>query len=230
MKKFTLIPALFLFLIGCAAQAQLPESSQTITINMSATEQVPADLIIFNITINAEADTPQEAFDLHKQREAVLASLLQDLEVNEEDINYQPIRINKRNVNNSRDRYSVTNQQVSVSFSDFDLYEKIQLTLINNGFDMFNGRFSSTKMEEGKEKALSAAIEAARERAEFIAEATGVSISKVKTINYSDRVFMPYQESADISMMRSAPAPSMMDFAQTVSVTTSISIVYEISD
>lgn len=228
--KTSFLFALFFILVGCSAQAQLSDRQQTISINMSATEQVPADLIVFNITINAEADTPQNAFELHKDRESVLAGLLMDLDIKEENINFQPLRINKRNFNNSRDTFTVTNQQVSVTFSDFELYEKIQLTLINNGFDMFNGSFTSTTLEEGKKRALASAIEAARERAEFIASATGVAINSIKTIDHSDRVIVPYMETASMSGSRSMPPPpSMMDFAQTVGVTATIQIVYEIN-
>jgi uncharacterized protein YggE len=201
---------------------------------MSATELIPADLIIFSININAEEKTPEAAFDAHKKREAVLASLLKEFDIKEEDINFQPIRMNKRtNYNNNRQEITTvqSNQQVSVSFSDFDIYEKIQVSLINNGFDSFNGNFSSTKIEEGKEKALVSAIQKAKERAAFIAEQSGVKIGDIQTINYSEhQIGRPQMVmEADMGLFKSE-SPSMMDFAQTVSVTSNISINFEILD
>jgi uncharacterized protein YggE len=230
MKKTTLAATLFLFLIGCSAQAQLAEDQRTISINMSATEMVDADQIIFNVNMNAEGDTPQEAYDLHKQREAVLAGLLKEFDIKEENISFQPIRINKRSRNNNRDQYSVTNQQVSVTFSDFEIYEQIQVSLIKNNFDSFNASFSSSELEKGKEMALASAIESAKQKAEFIASNAGVSLGKVLSINHSDHVVMPYRESADAMMARSAASPGMMDFSQTVSVSANINITFAIGD
>lgn len=220
--------------VNCSTTAQsLVENSQrTISINMSATELIPADLIIFSININAEEKTPEAAFDTHKKREAVLASLLKEFDIKEEDINFQPIRMNKRtNYNNNRQEITTvqSNQQVSVSFSDFDIYEKIQVSLINNGFDSFNGNFSSTKIEEGKKKALVSAIQKAKERAAFIAEQSGVKIGDIQTINYSEHQIGRPQMVMEADMGRlKSESPSMMDFAQTVSVTSNISINFEI--
>ncbi|MBO6620561.1 MAG: SIMPL domain-containing protein [Balneola sp.] len=199
---------------------------------MSATELIPADLIIFSININAEEKTPQAAFDTHKKREAVLASLLNEFDIKEENINFEPIRINKRtNYNNRQEEVTVsTSQQVSVSFSDFEIYEKIQVSLIENGFDSFNGSFSSSKLEEGKEKALVSAIQKAKERATFIADQSSVKLGEITTINYSEHQvnYPPMAMEADMRRFKSE-APSMMDFAQTVSVTSNISIVFSIS-
>ncbi|MEQ8578442.1 MAG: SIMPL domain-containing protein [Balneola sp.] len=199
---------------------------------MSATELIPADMIIFNININAEEKTPETAFETHKKREAVLATLLKEFDIKEENINFEPIRINKRtNYNNRQEEVTVnTNQQVSVSFSDFEIYEKIQVSLIKNGFDSFSGSFSSTKIGEGKEKALVSAIQKAKERAAFIAEQSGVKLGAIQTINYSDYQVNSRQRSVEMKLFESPDeAPSMMDFAQTVSVTANISIVFSIS-
>jgi uncharacterized protein YggE len=224
-----------IFLANCntTAQSVIENPQRTISINMSATELIPADLIIFSININAEEKTPEAAFDTHKKREAVLASLLKEFDIKEEDINFEPIRMNKRtNYNNRQEEVTVnTNQQVSVSFSDFEIYEKIQVSLIENGFDSFNGNFSSTKMEKGKEKALVSAIQKAKERAAFIAEQSGVKLGEITTINYSEHQVNRPQRSVEMKLFESPDdAPSMMDFAQTVSVTANISLVFKIED
>lgn len=234
-KGISLISAILFLTIAlnCTTTAQsLVENSQrTISINMSATELIPADLIIFSININAEEKTPEAAFDTHKKREAVLASLLKEYEIKEENINFEPIRINKRtNYNNRQEEVTVnTNQQVSVSFSDFEIYEKIQVSLIENGFDSFNGSFSSSELEDGKDKALVSAIQKAKERAAFIAEQSGVKLGEITTINYSEHQvdYPPMFMEANMGRLRS-DAPSMMDFAQTVSVTANISFVFQI--
>lgn len=232
LSKITLTVSLLFFGISCTTLAQQPVSERTITINMSASEILPADLIIFNININAEGKTPQEAYELHRERESLLAGLLQDLEIKEEDIDYQPVRMNRQRINNrynnngEQEYITSTNQSVSISFNDFSLYEKIQLTLIENGFDSFNGQFSSTKISEGKEKALITAIEAAKKRAELIAKTSGVALNGVSSINFSDHQIGIPRQTNSMEMMSRASDASMMDFGQTVEVRSNITITY----
>lgn len=235
LRKITLTVSLLFFGISCSTLAQQPVSERTITINMSASELLPADLIIFNVNINSEGETPQEAYELHRERESLLADLLKDLNIDEENIDYEPIRMNRRQVSNNRynsndqpEYITATNQSVSITFSDFSIYERIQLNLIENGFDSFNGQFSSTKISEGKEKALIAAIEAAKERAELIAETSGVELADVSTINFSDHQISIPRKASSMELMSRASDASMMDFAQTVEVSSNISISYYI--
>lgn len=213
------------------AQSMVENQQRTISINMSATELIPADLIVFTININAESKTSQEAYATHKKREAVLASLLNKFEIEEKNINFQPIRMNKHtNYNNREEDVTVqTSQQVSVTFSDFDIYETIQISLIENDFDSFNGNFSSSKLDQGKEKALISAIQNAKERAAFIASKSGVKLGKIITINYSDHQISRPQMDYEAKMLFSEP-PSMMDFEQTVSVTANIFFVFLIEN
>lgn len=232
LSKVTLTVSLLFFGMSCTTLAQQPVSERTITINMSASELLPADLIIFNVNINAEGETPQEAYELHRERESLLAGLLKDLNIDEKNINHEPVQMNRRQNNNRYNNneepnyITATNQTVSVTFSDFSIYEKIQLSLIENGFDSFNGQFSSSKVSEGKEKALIAAIEAAKERAELIAETSGVELADVSTINFSDhQISIPLQVES-MQMMSRASDASMMDFGQTVEVRSNISISY----
>lgn len=224
------IISIFVFGMGCATQAQQISTpiQEKISINMSAAEAVEADIIQFNININAEGATPETAFDIHKTRESLLADLLKEFEIEDKNIQYQPIRISKRYSNDRKSQFSITNQQVSLSFSDFNIYERIQLTLIENGFDSFSGSFSSTKIEEGKETALIAAINSAKEKAQLIASATGVDLGNVLNISYSDYMITPSTSLLQERNMMMDTSSGMMDFSQTVRVTANITIEYAI--
>lgn len=234
LSKITLTVSLLFFGMSCTTLAQQPVSERTITINMSASELLPADLIIFNVNINAEGKTPQEAYELHRERESVLAGLLKELDITEDNIDYEPVRMNRRQVNGNRysnnqepEYITATNQSVSITFDDFSLYEKIQLNLIENGFDSFNGSFSSSKIAEGKETALISAIEAAKERAELIARTSGVELGSVSNINHSDHyIGLPRKTSSNMEAMSMVRDASMMDFSQTVEVRANINISY----
>lgn len=227
LTKITLVVSMMFFGFSEKTSAQNRTDERTITINMSASEMLPADLIIFNVNINAEADSPEKAFQIHKERESLLSRLLKKFDIKEENINYEPIRMNKRYRNDDR-MTTATSQSVSLTFNDFSIYEKIQVTLIENGFDSFNGRFSSTEISQGKEKALISAIEAAKERAELIAKTSGTSLGPVRHINYSDhQIGMPRQSDVmELQAMKSDA--SMMDFSQSVSVTANINISFSI--
>ena len=231
LTKITLVVSMMFFGFSEKTSAQNNIDERTITINMSASELLPADLVIFNVNINAEADTPQEAYQIHKERESLLAKLLKQNDIKEENIDYEPIRMNKvstnyRNENDSK--VTRTNQSVSLTFDDFSIYEKIQVTLIENGFDSFNGQFSSTEISEGKEQALISAIESAREKAKLIANTSGVSLGPVQNINYSDHQVGLPQKSGVMTMEAMRSDASMMDFGQTVSVTANINISFSI--
>lgn len=229
--KYISTSFLFMLILSYSSQAQIPSANpKTILINMSASEYVPADIIEFNINVNAEAQSPAEAYALHKRRESLLASLLKKYSIEEENINYQPVRISKRYSDDSKSRYSLTNQSVSISFKDFKMYEDIQVTLIENGFDSFSGNFSSSELEKGKEKALISSIRNAREKAELITKTAGTKLGDILSINYSGyQINKPvYAEMNNMKMRTSSP--SMMDFDQMVTVSANISITFALKD
>lgn len=231
LTKITLVVSMMFLGFSEKTSAQNQTHERTITINMSASELLPADLIIFNVNINAEAETPQEAYSLHKERESLLAKLLKQNNINEENIDYQPIRMSRVSSNyrnNNDSRVTRTNQSVSLTFNDLGMYEEIQVALIENGFDSFNGQFSSTKISEGKEQALVSAIESAKQKAQLIAKTSGFSLGPVQTINYSDHQIGFPAKSNVMSMEAMRSDASMMDFSQTVSVTANINVSFSI--
>jgi len=213
---------LWVFLLAAvSAQAQ-----NEININTTASVLVPSDQISFRITINAEADTPQQAYELHKKREKMLVNLLKKHKINERDIKFEPVSINRVNegrYDNKEREYIRTRQTVVLTMDNFDLYEKIQLTLIENDFDEFSGNFMSSKTEQGEEQALKKALKLARSKAETISSETGLTISGIKNISYSYRQGPP-QPMREMAAMKSSD--SLMEFAQTVSVTASVSVSY----
>lgn len=218
-------PAFIFSFTGLHAQDSV---KPTINIDISATEILPADLLIFNVQINSEENSPQSAFETHRKREAVLAELLKEFDIDEDNIKYEPIRISKRYRGDDERMTTVTSQSVFITFEDFDIYEKIQISLIENGFDSFNGQFSSSKIEDGKEKALKKAIEAARKKAELIAETSGVDLGRVQKINFSDHNIGFGGRAHAMEMPPPSMEDSMMDFPQTVTVTANISISFAI--
>lgn len=220
------IIALSLFILTGTAHAQ--DNQQTISINGSAEVLVPADQISFRINLNAVADTPQEAYDLHKKRESALVQSLKKHEIAEEDINFEPISINKTYDNQypreKKERIQ-TSQMVVLSLDDFEVYEKIQITLIENDFDQFSGQFTSSESDAGEDEALRKALKLAREKADIIAEETGLTITGIQNINYSFSRRPPQPMMMERAYQKASDG-GLMEFDQTVSVSANIAVTY----
>lgn len=224
------IIALSLFILTGTAHAQ--DNQQTISINGSAEVLVPADQISFRINLNAVADTPQEAYDLHKKRESALVQSLKKHEIAEEDINFEPISINKTYDNQyPRDKKEriQTSQSVVLSLDDFDIYEKIQITLIENDFDQFSGQFTSSKSDAGEDEALKKALKLAREKGDIIAEETGLTITGIQNINYSFSRRPPQPMMMERAYQKASDG-GLMEFDQTVSVSANIAVTYNFEE
>jgi uncharacterized protein YggE len=201
-----------------------------ISVNASSEVQVPADKISFTINVNAEAETSQKAYELHQDREKVLVGLIEEFNISEESIKFEPVSVTKdRNINHSQKNGQVrTNQRVVLTLDDFDLYEKIQVELINNNFDEFNGKFISTKEENGKDEALKKALKLVREKAELIAEETNTTITGIKEIYYSHSQTPPRPVHAKEEISMSYKAGSIMDYPQSLTIQVHVSIYYHV--
>ncbi len=204
---------------------------KVMSISAEGQVELTADIIQFNINLNAMAEQPQKAYETHKQREKALVELLKEYDVQEKEIQYQPISISKINDYPRNDtigtRYQ-TSQSVSLKLNDFDIYEKIQIGLIENDFDSFSGQFMSSKSEQGKDEALRKAIQITKEKAELIVKETGVTLGEVHQINYSHDVNVPmYRRSAAMEMQ--AASDQLMQFEPTVTVSATVSIDFVIA-
>ncbi|MDR8390532.1 SIMPL domain-containing protein [Aliifodinibius sp. S!AR15-10] len=222
------------FLIATISNAQ-QQQEHVVSITTSGEVELPADIIQFNINLNAEQDTPQKAYDLHKKREKVLVKLLDKYDVAEENIRFQPISINKGytdefRAGQGRERIPVyrTNQQVSLTLKNFDVYEKIQVTLIENGFDQFNGNFLSSDQTKGEDDALRQAIKEAKNKADIIAKEADLKLGGIKSINYQESQMYPRQQMETMAM-RSADSQSLMKYDQTVILKASVTMEFIIN-
>jgi len=217
-----------LFSLQLFAQTQ-NESKPSITISSSAEVFVPVDIVYFNINISINDKEADNAFRTHKEREAYLARLLQEMEIDEDNIRYQPIAI-RPNRQRDGEIHTNTSQRINVELSDLKQLNEMQRLLINNKFDNFSGNFSSTKIPEAEKLALEKAVEKAREDADILARASGKTLGQVRSIDYSsDRGFQTTMN-AEMSLRIATDSPSMSDFAQTIPVEKRINIVFDLVD
>lgn len=227
MRHFIIL--ISLLIIATAVQSQ-DSTQNVISVQASAEELVPADEISFQIMLNAEADSPQKAYEMHKEREKVLVDLLSEHQIPERNIDFEPISISKRYNDRSVDHEQesvVTRQQVILTLDNFDIYEEMQITLIENNFDEFSGHFASTKSEQAEDEALRKALRTAREKADVIARETGLRIEGINDISYS------YNEGPPRPMMEMrafSDSDGLMNFDQTVSISASVTVNYNVEN
>lgn len=204
---------------------------KVMSISAEGQVELTADIIQFNINLNAMAEQPQKAYETHKQREKALVELLKEYDIQEKEIQYQPISISRINNFPRNDTVGTrfqTSQSVSLKLDDFDIYEKIQIGLIENDFDSFSGQFVSSESEQGKDEALRKAIQTAKEKAGLIAQETGVILGEIHRINYSHNVNVPMSRRS-AAMEMQASSDQLMQFEPTVTVSAMVSIDFEIA-
>lgn len=235
LKMLNITPSLavlisvFTILLGCTGSGfakQCECDVSKITVGSSAEVLVPADIINLSVTIGITTENAEMAFQRHKEKESYIAGLLQQLNIDEEEISYQPMSIRP---NRQRDGsiHTSTSQRISVKMEDFDIFMDVQKKLIDNGFDNFSASFYSTEFVEGGKEALTKAIELARNDAQIMAEAAGNRLGKVININHGESDYSPALRT-EYSAVMLADSPSMMDFAQTISVRKNVIVVFEL--
>lgn len=219
---------LFALLLGVSLNLHAQDGARSINVTTEGQVEVPADLIRFRITVNARADTPRKAYELHKQRENRLVELLRRFEVAEGGIRYQPVSITRYSNRGDNDAPPIeTRQQVTLTLRDSEAYERIQVGLIEADFDQFGGEFASSRLDSARDEALGKAVDTAREKARLIAGRAGLELGQIMEINYGETQLTPRHEMARMSA--DAPAGGGLDrYAQSVVVTASVSVSFAI--
>jgi uncharacterized protein len=224
--RSTITSILFFTLFLSLSYSTESYSQATITVDATGEILVPANIVNFQINIRVTGRTPAEAFEKHKEQEEYLAGLIREHGLEGDKLNFQPMNIGSRQTRDATEY--VSNQNVNLRLYDFNLYEEIQVLLIENGFENFSGRFSSTDVDSGENEALDLAISNAIKKAGRIADNIGKTLGSIKSIDYTAaRVIRGYE--SELTVMR-ADTGSMMEFEQTIPVTSSVRIVFNISD
>lgn len=206
------------------------QETDFITISSSGEAMVPADFAVLSVNISVTNPDAERAFELHKERESFLASLLTELDLPDDKISYQPISIRP---NRQRDGavHSVTNQSIQFELDDFNQLSELQILLISNDFDNFSGSLASSQMEEAGSEALQQAVENARSDAEILARASSKTLGDVLWIQHtSDGGYRPAMVSEGFQLRSADYGPSLGDFSQTITVQKRIQIRFELLD
>lgn len=163
-RIFTLFLSIIIF------SAIYPDDSIKVTIECRGIGSVTADRIIFKINLRLQEDEYRLAFENHKQKMQELTKILNDFNLADSVIYLSLFSINKGVSRTDRREFFTTDQRVTILVSDFIVYEKLQMSLISKGFYNFSTKFSTSKPEIGKRKAIKNAIFSAEQQIEEIAK------------------------------------------------------------
>ncbi|KJS81926.1 MAG: hypothetical protein JM58_16020 [Peptococcaceae bacterium BICA1-8] len=192
MKKSILLVLLvllsFTVFVGCAYQEG---NSEVSTINVNGTGKIITDpdtveIRVSVVTDGKDKDVQQEnALKAQKVIDELLNLGLEKKEIETENVNFSPVRKWTEKEGEVITGYRAENTIV-VKTTKTEKAGQISDTAVNNGAQ-FVGNLVFSLSDEGKEKLLDKAIEAAvndaKKQAEAAANAAGVKIDGIKTIN-----------------------------------------------
>jgi len=204
-----------------------------------ATLELPADQIRVAVTLQYSDPTDaRKAYVAHQAAEKKLVELIRTFKVDEKDIVYSPVSVNKSvdiYGNDGRRREEVnTNQQVIFKINDLKRYPEVQLALISAGFNRFNASFASTLQEQNKNKALEKAIEVAREKAAVMAKASGRTLGVVLSVRDTEetdpvlRRVIPVYASARKANFAAEAGDSLADIPQKIEIPAQVKLTFEL--
>ena len=205
------------------------------TISVSGTGEVSVrpDQATISLGVISEGRTAREALRANSAAMQAVFDQMEELGIADEDIRTSNFSINPQYPPHNRDNpqprrisgYQVSNM-VTVLFDDLEDLGPGLDAIVGSGANQFHGiSFSISETDKLQEDARTAAVANARARAETLAEAAGVSLGRVLTINeggYSTPQPM-YMARSEMAMDSSAPIASGSQ-----SISSSVSMVFEI--
>lgn len=211
------------------------EPANVLTFSGEAEVRVVPDVAKITFSVQEEAQEAKDAEDIVSEKISTLLKLLSDEGVEKKDIRTQNYNTNPRYDWSDGERqfrgYTV-NQSISVTLRDIDRAGDIISLLIDNGATSLSGPSFEIENEELYERrARTAAIDAAKQKAQELADDLGVKLVRIVSFNENGEGIsypQPYAEASYDMMALSAPkAVAEIPTGENI-ITASVSIGYEI--
>ncbi len=225
-QQLLILPAIFLLAAcGSTIHSQNTSSPGTLTIDATGEVQAPANRILFQIHISRFHEEASTAFEEHKKLEQFLTQLILDQNIPEEQIDANPINISPRRHSNQQG--FETRQSVLLRLDEISGFEKMQIILIENGFDNFSANFGTSEEKSAREDALKDAISNARHKAGILASSAGRMLGKIDQIEYTTTSGIIRMEAR---MAMDSSDDSLLQFQKTVTVRENVRVRFELTD
>ena len=213
-KKTIIIPLIIIasILLGaCTSGAsasvlkdESKETPRTLSVDGDGKVTLVPDMATISIGVHSENKNATEAVASNNSKSQAVVTALKSFGIADKDIRTRNFSIFPRQEwSKDGERLGITyvvDNTVVVTVRDLDKIGKILDEAIKAGANNIGGiSFDVTDRESAYQKALAAAVENARARAEAIAKAAGVSIDKVQSID---------------SYVNASPVPVMRSYAK----------------
>lgn len=195
MKKlffsvFTLI-AIAAFAISCSPSPSTSNDAalRTMDVRGVGTVELEPDIARVNIGVRTQSLNVAEALNENNTIAEAIIQSLKDLGVDAQDIqtrnfNVRPERESRPGPENEVIQNFVVENTISAVIRDFDTLGEILTTVIEEGANTIHGVIFDIEDREGAvEQARQLAIQDAQAQAEDIAEAAGINLVAIHTIN-----------------------------------------------
>jgi uncharacterized protein YggE len=222
-----ILTSLLLFENAESRQFQSQPVSPSVSIQSTGTVTIPAEFIRFTVNLNIFSKDLNDAFDQHKKQEAFLAELIKENNFNDGELIFNPISVSATRNPTSGNGFT-TRQVVVFRVTDFDLFENVQKTLIENGFTNLNGTFGANETDDNRNQALKNAMENAKAKAEIIALSAEKKLGDVLSVEYGVGRVQPIAYREMSFDMQSAG--QLSEFEQTITITENVSVTFELYD
>jgi uncharacterized protein YggE len=190
----TIIPQLLAALVlGCPltrAFSQIPTPPPMISVSGSSEVKVAPDEIDLRVGVETRNEKLDDAKRENDERVSRALAFLKASSVEKKDVQTDFISIepnyNER-VSKTRTDIYVVRKAIAIRLRKVDSFESILTGLLSNGVTTVQGvAFRTSELRKYRDKARAMAIQAAREKADAMAEALGVKRGKVYSICAND--------------------------------------------
>ena len=181
MRIFVLILAFFsVILFSCSSEVDIDEI-RTIKVTGTSQIMIPADYVVITFEISSLKPTPEQAqIEIDNSTQAVLA-FASSLDIPFSDISttYVYLERNEIELENGDLIFKgyLASNTMSIKLTDLPIFDALVSGVLTNGVnDIYSVSFVSEKEIETRRNANLAAIKAAKEKADYLANQLGQSV------------------------------------------------------
>jgi uncharacterized protein len=164
-----------------AATGPEPPTGRRIEVDAKATLDVVADRTVLTLTVSEKKPRPKAAFaEAWRKRTALLGALRQA------GVAAADITVSQASLWPTYDHTKVDGFQAQISITALvrasDQLAQVMDAAVDAGVTQFHTRFESSTITEKKKRVRQMALEAAQEKAQQIAQATGVALGSLQVV------------------------------------------------
>ncbi len=189
MVRFIRLSLLAFCLTLPALAAQAQDTLRTVTVNGRGEVEVPPDMATLRLAVRAEAETTAEALDQASVATQAILTMLAEEGVEQSDIQTGALRLNpiysQQLISGQRQitGYAALNS-ISVTVNELDRLGGLITAAVNEGANTLSGvSFGLKNPQAHEDAARRAAVADARRRAALYAEAGGVTLGRMISLN-----------------------------------------------